>query len=191
MPSFIKPRNRNATPPTIERPAWAAERSSSIRVRLLSMNSKPRLAIAERAAPMEGVRDCPKRTASIASPLGGRFRAIGRAAALATVLLIGWTVLGASADWNVAGAVEPSGPLRQRMVFGPPRVPSTLDRNAHVPPGHERFQAVPVPAYPWLSNGLNVPTYQWGYFGARSRPRVVEQHGYAEDYRQWSFRPGS
>ncbi len=99
--------------------------------------------------------------------------------------------IGATAGWNTAGAAESGGPLRQRMVFGPPRVPSTLDRYAHVPPGQERFQAVPVPAYPWLNNGLNVPTYQWGYFGARSRPRVVEQHGYYDDYRQWSFRPGS
>jgi len=126
-----------------------------------------------------------------AKPLGGRLRTFSRFSALGAVLLIGWTILGASADWNLARANEPNGPLRQRMVFGPPRVPSTLDRNAHVPPGQERFQAVPVPAYPWLSNGLNVPTYQWGYFGARSRPRIVEQHGYSDDYRQWSFRPGS
>lgn len=144
-----------------------------------------------RFASMAAVPFLAVRTAARAKPLGCRWHALGRLALLAAALSFGWSVLGKSADGNTAGAAETGGPLRQRMVFGPPRVPSTLDRNVHVPPGKERFQAVPVPAYPWLSNGLNVPTYQWGYFGARSRPRVVEQHGYSDDYRQWSFRPGS
>lgn len=90
---------------------------------------------------------------------------------------------------TAAGAIEP-GFLRQRILNGPPHYPPTENRYAHVPPGHERFYAQPVPAYPWLDRGLNVPTYNWGYFGARTRPNVVEQHGYYDDYRQWSFRPG-
>jgi hypothetical protein len=59
-----------------------------------------------------------------------------------------------------------------------------------VPPGQERLRTVNVPAYPWLSHGLAVPTYNWGYFGARSRPTTLTQRAYYEDYVQWSFRPG-
>lgn len=69
-------------------------------------------------------------------------------------------------------------------------VPPDENRYVHVPPGKERFHAVPVPAYPWLTHGEVVPTYNWGYFGARYQPRTVEQQTYYGDACQWSFRPG-
>jgi len=33
--------------------------------------------------------------------------------------------------------------------------------------------------------GLAVPTYNWGYFGARHRPTRVRHTGYHRDYVQW------
>jgi hypothetical protein len=81
--------------------------------------------------------------------------------------------------------------VRTHQVPNPtPYYPTTQNRFAHVPPGHERFYAQPVPAYPTLDRGAVVPTYNWGYFGARYRPRMVGQQGYYDEYRQWSFRPG-
>ncbi|OHB79634.1 MAG: hypothetical protein A2V98_18690 [Planctomycetes bacterium RBG_16_64_12] len=38
--------------------------------------------------------------------------------------------------------------------------------------------------------GLGVPTYNWGYFGARHGPSCTSHQGYYGDYFQWSFRPG-
>jgi hypothetical protein len=64
-------------------------------------------------------------------------------------------------------------------------------RHQAVPPGHQRFYAYNVEDYPWFKNGYAVPTYNWGYFGARYRPGFVGQHPYyPEEYGGGSFRPG-
>jgi hypothetical protein len=59
-----------------------------------------------------------------------------------------------------------------------------------VPPGHERYYAYNEPDYPWYTNGFGVPTYNWGYFGARYRPTIVGQDPYYPEYRGFSYRPG-
>ena len=38
--------------------------------------------------------------------------------------------------------------------------------------------------------GMGVPTYNWGYFGAQSRPTVVSHKGYYGHYTQWGYRNG-
>jgi hypothetical protein len=94
--------------------------------------------------------------------------------------------------WLAIGATAALGGDRGAGTHcpAPKRHPATQNRFVHVPPGHERLQAQAVPAYPWLVQGQKTPTYNWGYFGGRYRPRVVEQHAYSDDYSQWSFRPG-
>ena len=44
--------------------------------------------------------------------------------------------------------------------------------------------------YPWYGYGFGVPTYNWGYFGARYRPAVVCHKGYHGDLTQWGYRRG-
>ena len=90
-----------------------------------------------------------------------------------------------------ARAIEP-GLLRQRIASGPPHYPPTENRYAHVPPGHERLLRA---ARAGLSVARSWPERAHVRPGAtsapaRTRPRVVEQHSYYDDYRQWSFRPG-
>ncbi len=38
---------------------------------------------------------------------------------------------------------------------------------------------------------FGVPTFNWGYFGARSRPSCSRHFGYYARYVQWRFYPGS
>ena len=78
-----------------------------------------------------------------------------------------------------------------RQYCGPAPTPATsTNRFTAVPPGKQRYYAYNVEGYPWYANGLAVPTYNYGYFGARYHPVVVRQHGYYSDCRQWSYRPG-
>jgi hypothetical protein len=63
-------------------------------------------------------------------------------------------------------------------------------RAVAVPPGHQRYYAYNEPDYPWYNNGLGVPTYNWGFFGARYRPAIVGDHPYYNMYSGFSFRPG-
>ncbi|MFZ5832145.1 MAG: hypothetical protein ACOY3P_18840 [Planctomycetota bacterium] len=80
--------------------------------------------------------------------------------------------------------------FRKPHFDGPANYPPTVNRFSHRPPGHAPFYATSVEPYPWLNNGLQVQTYNWGSFGAQYNPEVVRQHSYFNDYRQWSFRPG-
>jgi len=57
------------------------------------------------------------------------------------------------------------------------------------PPGHQRYYVYNVPDYPWIGQGHAIPTYNWGYFGARYGRTVVKEAPYYDDYRGWSFRP--
>jgi len=56
---------------------------------------------------------------------------------------------------------------------------------------------VPHPYYPehnvhgpWYGYGFGVPTYPWGYFGARYRPAVISHKGYYGNFTQWGYRYG-
>jgi hypothetical protein len=81
--------------------------------------------------------------------------------------------------------------LLKRPYTGPaPVYARQPGRAVAVPPGHERYYAYNVPDYPWYSNGLGVPTYNWGYFGARYRPGVSGEHPYFENYKGLSYRTG-
>ena len=69
---------------------------------------------------------------------------------------------------------------------------NSVNRYAAVPPGHQRYYVYNVEEYPWLNHGLAVPTYNWGYFGAHSRPIFSAQHPdsfYYHNAWQWTFRP--
>jgi len=43
---------------------------------------------------------------------------------------------------------------------------------------------------PWYGYGFGVPSYNWGYFGARYRPAQVSHRGYYGDVSQWGYRRG-
>ena len=58
-----------------------------------------------------------------------------------------------------------------------------------VPPVPSRFGGCgSAPA--WSGYGFGIPTYNWGYFGARYRPACVSHTGYYGDYVQWGYRRG-
>ena len=75
-----------------------------------------------------------------------------------------------------------------------------LHRHAPGYPGNPRQIAAPRPsphlygeynvAYPWYGYGFGVPSYQWGYFGARHRPAIGSHTGYHDDFSQWGYRRG-
>jgi len=58
------------------------------------------------------------------------------------------------------------------------------------PPGPHRYPQYNAAAAPWYGYGFGVPTYNWGYFGAKYRPAVVSHHGYYGDFSQWGYRQG-
>ena len=75
-----------------------------------------------------------------------------------------WAGLGSSA---CSGAEEPTGP-------GPgSRLAASYNRHfVSAPPG-STFHPQPVPGpYPPFAANAAVPTFNWGYFGARSHPTV-------------------
>jgi hypothetical protein len=78
-----------------------------------------------------------------------------------------------------------------RQHAGPaPSPASSTGRFPAVPPGKQPYYAYNVEDYPWYKHGCAVPTYNWGYFGARYRPLVVGGHSYYSTYGQVGFRPG-
>ncbi len=58
------------------------------------------------------------------------------------------------------------------------------------PPGPHRYPEYNTGNYPWYGYGFGVPTYSWGYFGARYRPAAVSHKGYYGHYTQWGYRQG-
>jgi hypothetical protein len=102
-------------------------------------------------------------------------------------------VLAAAVAWaaetRAAGGLV--GWLKKPYVGPAPNTALDPGRHQAVPPGHQRFYAYNVEDYPWFKNGYAVPTYNWGYFGARYRAGVVGQHPYyPEEYSGGSFRSG-
>ena len=46
------------------------------------------------------------------------------------------------------------------------------------------------PCKEWYGYGFGVPTYNWGYFGARYQSVSVCHKGYYGDHCQWGYRQG-
>ena len=63
-------------------------------------------------------------------------------------------------------------------------------RRVAAPPGPHRYPEYNAAATPWYGYGFGVPTYSWGYFGARYRPAVISHTGYHGDFTQWGYRRG-
>jgi hypothetical protein len=81
------------------------------------------------------------------------------------------------------------GLLKKPYIGAAPNNARNPGRNAAVPPAHQRYYAYNVEDYPWFNNGFAVPTYNWGYFGARYRPATIGQDPYNNDYSGFSYRP--
>jgi len=62
------------------------------------------------------------------------------------------------------------------------------------PPGPQRYPQYAGGNHPWYGYGFGVPTYNWGYFGARYHGTCQgifnTYHGYHEDFHQWSCQRG-
>ncbi len=58
------------------------------------------------------------------------------------------------------------------------------------PPGPYRYPEYDAASGPWYGYGFGVPTYNWGYFGARYRPASICHRGYYGDFTQWGYRRG-
>ncbi|MBN2476059.1 MAG: hypothetical protein JXB62_15720 [Pirellulales bacterium] len=63
-------------------------------------------------------------------------------------------------------------------------------RQVAAPPGPHRYPQYNAASAPWSGYGFGVPTYSWGYFGARYRPAVICHKGYYGDMTQWGYRVG-
>lgn len=71
----------------------------------------------------------------------------------------------------------------------PPDYVGNPKRIVAAPPGPHRYGEYNVYS-PWYGYGFGVPTYQWGYFGARYRPACISHKGYYGDLSQWGYRRG-
>ena len=58
-------------------------------------------------------------------------------------------------------------------------------------PPEPRMRAVePLRWYQPHEGALDVPTYRWGHFGVPPRTSSSHEHGYHNDYKQWTCRHG-
>ena len=71
----------------------------------------------------------------------------------------------------------------------PPDWVGNPKRIVAAPPGPHRYGEYNVYC-PWYGYGFGVPTYNWGYFGARYRPACVCHTGYYGMFTQWGYRQG-
>ena len=70
-----------------------------------------------------------------------------------------------------------------------PRHPGNLRHYVSAPPGAWIYPEYRTPAYPPYGQITAAGSFQWGYFGSRHRPFVVNHSGYWRDFRQTVF-PG-
>jgi hypothetical protein len=63
-------------------------------------------------------------------------------------------------------------------------------RHVAAPPGPHRYPEYNAAQAPWYGYGFGVPTYNWGYFGARYRHASLSHKGYYGDFTQWGYRRG-
>lgn len=103
-------------------------------------------------------------------------------------------VLAGMLVWPLLPAPAPGGPL-VRWLTGqcsgpPPGYTANPMQVVASTPGPYRYPAYQTGPYPWYGYGFGVPTYNWGYFGARYRPHCVGHSGYYGDFTQWSYRRG-
>ncbi len=80
--------------------------------------------------------------------------------------------------------------FKDNSVHHPPYWLGNPQRHVAAPPGPHRYAEYNNAVGPWYGYGFGVPTYQWGYFGARYRPAVISHKGYYGDSSQWSYRRG-
>ena len=79
--------------------------------------------------------------------------------------------------------------LKGHLHKPPPGYVSSPRQIVAAPPGPHRYAEYNVYC-PWYGYGLGVPTYNWGYFGARYRPACIYHKGYYGDLTQWGYRSG-
>ncbi len=72
----------------------------------------------------------------------------------------------------------------------PPYWAGTPKQTVAAPPGPYRYPEYDAANGPWYGYGFGVPTYNWGYFGARYHPASISHRGYYGDFTQWSYRRG-
>ena len=72
---------------------------------------------------------------------------------------------------------------RAPQYLGNPQPMTVAPPTRHVYPEHNVNG-------PWYGYGFGVPTYPWGYFGAKPRPAVISHHGYHGEFTQWGYRQG-
>jgi hypothetical protein len=106
---------------------------------------------------------------------------------LVSVLLVGAFVLG-SGWFTTATAGQPLG-LWRTHPFKPGQGAFWQGRPAA--PSGAWFYPEPIPELePWRSDRVGVPSYNWGYFGARTRPSCSQHQSYHGEYIQWTSRRG-
>lgn len=71
----------------------------------------------------------------------------------------------------------------------PGYVPAPMQMAAGTP-GPHRYPEYNTGSYPWYGYGFGVPSYRWGYFGAKYRPIAITHKGYHGNYSQWGYRHG-
>jgi hypothetical protein len=104
-----------------------------------------------------------------------------------SVLLVGAFFLG-SAWLTTATAGQPLGLLRSHP-FKPGQ--GAFRHGLSAAPAGAWFYPKFIPELePWRSGRVGVPSYNWGYFGARTRPSCSRHRSYHGEYIQWTSRRG-
>ena len=105
-------------------------------------------------------------------------------------LLLTWAVAWVLMSPGAAAGGDRFGLLGGHRLAGLPGDQGSAYGVSIGPPGPHRFPEYQAGGYPWYGYGFGVPTYSWGYFGARYRPGYVSHKGYYGDYTQWGYRRG-
>ena len=110
---------------------------------------------------------------------GARLSKVLAAGLLVTVLLTAPALAGYPLGWKKGHRHRPP----------PGYVSSPLQMVTPPPSPYYHGPSHPSPPA-WNGYGFGVPTFQWGYFGARYRPVCITHKGYYGNYTQWSYRSG-
>jgi len=102
---------------------------------------------------------------------------------LVSVLLAGFVLPACASAGNWLGLLKWQRRVPAESVGNPKRIVAP-------PPGPHRYPEYNTGPCPWYGYGFGVPTYNWGYFGARYRPATIAHSGYYDTYTQWGYRRG-
>jgi len=83
-------------------------------------------------------------------------------------------------------ALEWSNWLPRCHAVPAPRSPDSPPHYVTSPPGSEFYPQFSSTCYPPYGRLSAVPAYNYGYFGARSKPVCVTHRGYFGDLMQWT-----